>query len=623
MAELMGKYILDKRIGSGGMGDVFLARGPLGPCVIKRPHAHLTANPDFLRMFLDEAKLVAQLNHPNIATLYDLGSENGLYYLALEYVPGFDLMTISLEHERKGEWIPAEVVAKLMSEVAAALHYAHDAVDTAGKPLQIIHRDVSPHNIMLSTSGDVKVIDFGVAKAASKHHRTQAGLVKGKYAYMAPEQVLGLAIDRRVDVYAMGLVMYELLANQRAIAGDLEVDQITNARDSNIKPIEQIRPNLTEPLKLILRSCLQPNPNDRYPTADALRADLEKYLAYERHVVGRDDLIRLFRVVAAEVTHLEAPPTEKAPALARGGDTIAPMHPTEPSIPNVTIRLSATGERKLITDMRGATTSNVGAIELSPATINLAKVEDITAPELNGPNPYQPAVQRSATAPDDALPSNPLPKRAAIGAAAIGLLGLGLWGAFALDSPAPTDKPLAPTTELPPAPRTPEPPVVPPPPVAPVPVVDAPPPPPPAVAKARLIAEAKVPDVEVLIDGLSRGMAPQTLELEPGTVTLTFRRARPRAQRTETLKLASGASVSRTWTPGVGELFVQIEPFGTVSVDGVLRTNAKGISSVTIPNVFEGPHRLTVENQQLGKRVTFDVKVEPGKTTEPPKVRFP
>ncbi|MBL8940033.1 MAG: serine/threonine protein kinase [Archangium sp.] len=319
MAETLGPYTLDKRIGAGGMADVFLARGPRGVCVIKRPHPHLCANEDFVRMFLDEAAILASLHHPNIAEIFDLGQVNGVFYLAMEYVPGFDLMTISLEHERQGELMAPELCARIIADVAGALHSAHEAKHPkTGQALNLIHRDVTPHNVLLSTTGVVKLIDFGVARAATATHRTQAGLVKGKYPYMAPEQITGQDIDRRVDVYALGLVLYELLTNTRAIAGNTEVEQIDNARASRIRPIEQLRPNLPMPLRQILASCVHPDRDGRYPTALALKEDLEKYLRFVGQPIGQEDLLRLFRVVAAEVAHLEpGTPPQLSPAEAQ------------------------------------------------------------------------------------------------------------------------------------------------------------------------------------------------------------------------------------------------------------------------------------------------------------------
>lgn len=354
MAETLGPYTLEKRIGAGGMADVFLAKGPRGVCVIKRPHPHLCANEDFVRMFLDEAAILASLHHPNIAEIFDLGQVNGAYYLAMEYVPGFDLMTISLEHERQGELMAPELCARIIADVAGALHSAHEAKHPkTGQALNLIHRDVTPHNVLLSTSGVVKLIDFGVARAATATHRTQAGLVKGKYPYMSPEQITDQAIDRRVDVYALGLVLYELLTNTRAIAGNTEVEQIDNARASRIRPIEQLRPNLPMPLRQILASCVHPDRDGRYPTALALKDDLEKYLKFVGQPIGQEDLLRLFRVVAAEVAHLEpgTPPQMSAaeaqhtwagarteqeipsdPAAMGAGDLALGIAPTAPSM---------------------------------------------------------------------------------------------------------------------------------------------------------------------------------------------------------------------------------------------------------------------------------------------------
>lgn len=327
MAQQLGKYTLDKKIGSGGMADVWLAQGPRGVCVVKTPHPHLCDNPDFVRMFLDEAALLAQLHHPGIAQIYDLGQEKGRYFLAMEYVPGFDLMTISLEHERHGELMSPELCARIVADAAAALHYAHEAKGQNGQPLHLIHRDVTPHNILLSRQGVVKLIDFGVAKASNAMHRTQAGLVKGKYPYMSPEQIAGQVIDRRVDVYALGLVLYELLTNVRAIAGNTEVDQIKNAQAGNVRPIEQLRPNVPVPLRQILGGCLFHEVEGRYPTALAVKEDLEKFLTLERHVLGQDDLLRLFRVVAADVGEvgLDARLTEpEQPVSNPSGPVVVP-----------------------------------------------------------------------------------------------------------------------------------------------------------------------------------------------------------------------------------------------------------------------------------------------------------
>ena len=331
MPQRLGKYTLEKKIGAGGMADVWLAHGPNGVCVLKCPHPHLCDNADFVRMFLDEASLLAQLHHPNIAQISDLGQVNGVYFLAMEYVAGFDLMSISLEHERHGELMGPELCARIVADAASALHYAHEAKGTNGLPLGIVHRDVTPHNILLSRQGVVKLIDFGVAKASSTMHRTQAGFVKGKYPDMSPEQITGQVIDRRVDVYALGLVLYELLTNVRAIPGNTEIEQIDAARSGRIRPIEQLRPNVPVPLRQILGGCLHMEVEGRYPTAQALKEDLEKYLTLERQVVGQEDLLRLFRIVAADVGEVseESRSTELDQPASAAGLVVLPDQPLE------------------------------------------------------------------------------------------------------------------------------------------------------------------------------------------------------------------------------------------------------------------------------------------------------
>lgn len=379
----VGHYTLERQIGAGGMAEVWLAAGPRGRCVLKLPHAHLTDNADFVRMFLDEASLLAQLRHPNIAEVYELGQADGRYFLAMEYVPGFDLMTISLEHERHGELVAPELAARIVADVAGALHAAHEAKSLRGEPLHIIHRDVTPHNVLLSIDGVVKLIDFGVARASTSRHRTQAGLVKGKYPYMSPEQITGQTIDRRVDVYALGLLLYELLTNTRAIPGETESDQILNARDAKIRPIEQLRPNVPVPLRQIIGGCLHVQVEGRYPTALDVKTDLERYLALERLVVGQEDLLRLFRGVAADVgvpldarLTEDAQPVVSAPAVVVPDSTLPPekldssgLSPTLPSMRSLD-GASATPTRLAPKPAQGA--RGVVIVALSALVVTLA-----------------------------------------------------------------------------------------------------------------------------------------------------------------------------------------------------------------------------------------------------------
>jgi len=609
MPEQLGKYVLEKRIGAGGMADVFLARGPTGVCVVKRPHPHLCNSPEFVKMFLDEASLVAQLNHPGIARVFDLGQVNGVYYLAMEYVPGYDLMTISLEHERHGEYMAPELAARVMADAALALHYAHDAVGARGQPLNIIHRDVTPHNVLLSTGGQVKVIDFGVAKAADTMHRTQAGLVKGKYPYMAPEQITGQKIDRRVDVYALGLVLYELLTNARAIAGEMEVEQIENARHMRIKPVEQLRPNTPEPLKIILNSCFQMNPEKRYPTAAALAADLEKYLVYEGHKVGREDLLRLFRVIAADHGKLpsDVVPAEPLDKTYKGAMPVPPPVGSGSSIGgavNAALNASpglATDAAAAKTDLEvpssnpqiarlpshgqvqlgGAAVLQLGDAQIvgtdkQPALLLAPTDQHVPAATgqlpLNGAAPLDPDVgpaplsRVDAAPPPVTAPPSSRPPIALLAAGVVLAIVVGVLGLKVYQGSRTVEPPKDPIVVAPSPVKDPEPPVVvkdpEPPPVV---VKDPEPPPvvvkdpepvknpepvkpPPTASSDVTYAFKSTPPTALTIDGKPRGTTPLELELKPGKHTLVFADAASGQKKSLAFFVKAGKPDTIEWT---------------------------------------------------------------------------
>ncbi len=283
MPEMLGRYELERRIAAGGMGEVHLARqaGPGGfsrKCVIKRMHAAVSRDPEFVRMFLAEARVTAHLSHPNIAQLYDFGQADGVYYLAIEYVPGASLHALNRTFRDSNRFVPTAASLKIIAEAARALEYAHTALDEDGKPLRLVHRDVSPGNVLVSTSGGVKLIDFGVAKVAAASVVTQNGVVKGKIQYMAPEQVMGEPIDARTDLYSLGLVLYELLTGKRAFAG-AQLPQIVVAVGRNqFPPLPEARPGLTPGLYALAARALATRPADRFASAgqfaDALDAEL-------------------------------------------------------------------------------------------------------------------------------------------------------------------------------------------------------------------------------------------------------------------------------------------------------------------------------------------------------------
>lgn len=244
-----GKYELLERIAVGGMAEIFLARsaslgGVTRTCVIKRILPEHSCDRQFVSMFIDEARITIGLDHENIVKLYDFGQVDGVYFMAMEHVDGIDLVDL-LRHHRQAELEMDPLAAAYIGRsIARALHHAHVQKDYRGVPLGIVHRDISPHNIFLSWQGDVKVGDFGIAAARNKLTVTQAGTVKGKFAYMSPEQATGTAIDGRADVWAVGVVMHELLTGSRLFAADTPVATIARVLEAPIPTPREKNPRV-------------------------------------------------------------------------------------------------------------------------------------------------------------------------------------------------------------------------------------------------------------------------------------------------------------------------------------------------------------------------------------------
>jgi len=212
--QAFGKYQLIKRLATGGMAEVWLAKqtgieGFNRHVVIKQILPHLAEDPEFVQMFLNEAKIASRFNHPNIAQIYDLGAENGSYFIAMEFIHGEDLGKVMRRAWTSGQWVARHIALRIVADTCQGLYYAHTRIDEQGRPLKVVHRDISPQNILISFDGAVKLVDFGIAKAADQVSLTKSGAIKGKFAYMAPEQAGGKAIDGRTDIFALGLVLYE------------------------------------------------------------------------------------------------------------------------------------------------------------------------------------------------------------------------------------------------------------------------------------------------------------------------------------------------------------------------------------------------------------------------------
>ncbi|MBL8945773.1 MAG: protein kinase [Myxococcales bacterium] len=281
-ADRLGRYELLRRLGSGGMAEVHLARaagleGFQKLVVLKRILPHLSADQEFVRMFLAEARLAAILDHSNVVQVFDIGKEGADYFFTMEYVYGENLQTILRAIRRKGDALPLELAIAIAIGAATGLHYAHDRVGFDGMPLQIVHRDVSPTNVMVTYDGCVKVADFGIAKVTSRTDVTRAGIRKGKVPYMSPEQCRAQPLDRRSDVYALGIVLYECATMGRLFDGDNEFGVMNRIVNGDVPLPSTKRQNFPKDLERIIMKALASDRDRRYASGAELVADLERF----------------------------------------------------------------------------------------------------------------------------------------------------------------------------------------------------------------------------------------------------------------------------------------------------------------------------------------------------------
>ena len=290
-----GKYYLLERINVGGMAEVFKAKtfgveGFERLLAVKRILPNIAEDEEFITMFIDEAKIAVQLQHANIAQIFDLGKVDESYFIALEYVNGRDLRSIFDRMRSRGESLPIALACHVMMQVCEGLDYAHNKRDGQGRELHLIHRDISPQNVLIGYDGEVKLIDFGIAKAAGKASTTQAGILKGKFGYMSPEQVRGLPIDKRSDIFAVGIVLYELLTGERLFVGETDFSTLEKVRNVEIVPPSSYNKKIPQELERLMMKALARDPEDRYSNAIDLHDDLQSFLYSIGEFYSRKDL---------------------------------------------------------------------------------------------------------------------------------------------------------------------------------------------------------------------------------------------------------------------------------------------------------------------------------------------
>lgn len=283
-----GRYFLQKKIATGGMGELYLAKatGAAGfekRLVIKKILPHLAKNESFVKRFIDEAKIVVQLNHGNIVSVIDMGVVDGEYFIAMEHVDGRDLRDLLKFCAIKDKQVPWEVALHVLAEVLKGLAYAHNKVDEQGRSLQIIHRDVSPSNILISREGEVKLSDFGIAKATEKSAESTSGMLQGKFLYMSPEQAAGGAIDQRSDLFSVGTIAYEMLTGERPFNAQNDLEILSKVRTLEVQPPSSKRAELASEIDGFVLRALAKDPAKRFQSAEEFQHALTRFL-YEKHV---------------------------------------------------------------------------------------------------------------------------------------------------------------------------------------------------------------------------------------------------------------------------------------------------------------------------------------------------
>jgi serine/threonine protein kinase len=336
LSSPFGRYWLQEKIATGGMAEIFKAKlvgveGFEKRVVIKRILPFWSERRDFISMLVDEAKVLVHLNHPNIVQVYELGRVGPIYFIAMEYVEGRDLRQLVQALAAGGREVPQEMALSILAECLKGLHYAHERTLYDRGNLGIVHRDISPQNILLSMEGEVKISDFGIAKAVTQTHETQTGVLKGKYAYMSPEQSLGRALDRRSDLFSMGIVLYEILMGHRLFAGGSDLETLERVRKAEIPWPEAETAKLLPGLREVLEKALARERDQRFQTAEEFAEALATCLPGGKKV-GTAQRANFFHEVFAqdfskrEIENAkghQAPPGRQTIVSHEGGDTVS------------------------------------------------------------------------------------------------------------------------------------------------------------------------------------------------------------------------------------------------------------------------------------------------------------
>jgi len=312
MSEAAQRYRVLEKLESGGMAEVFRAesqglQGFRKQVAIKRVLPHLSEKKKFISMFLDEARLSAQLSHSNCVQVFDIGVGDQAYFIVMEFVDGANLKSIAESLKNQGQQFPVPAAAFIAHEICKGLSYAHELTDENGEPLQLVHRDMSPPNVLVTKYGEVKIVDFGLAKATSQLEKSEPGIIKGKFAYLSPEATLEQEVDSRADIFAVGIILWELLASQRLFVGDTDLQTIQKVQAARVPPISQINRNVPPELERIVGKALARDPRQRYHTARELGQALSNFMFRFAQPISGYDIAVIVQSTMREKQKAHAP----------------------------------------------------------------------------------------------------------------------------------------------------------------------------------------------------------------------------------------------------------------------------------------------------------------------------
>jgi len=305
MAQQQQRYKVLEKIASGGMAEVFRAEsagleGFKKTVAIKRVLPHLSEKKQFIGMFLDEARVSAQLSHSNCVQVFDIGVGDNTYFIVMEYVDGADLKGL-IEHRKKTSApFPVEEACLICVRICEGLSYAHELTDNNGESLHIVHRDMSPPNVLITRFGEVKIVDFGLAKANSQLEKSEPGIIKGKFSYLSPEAAQGLPVDAKTDIFAVGIILWELLAGRRLFMGETDLETVRMVQQVRVPSIRQINPKVSVELERVMMRALAGDPAARYQTARDFGRDLNNMLFHMGRAVSSFDIAQLVEPIRLE-----------------------------------------------------------------------------------------------------------------------------------------------------------------------------------------------------------------------------------------------------------------------------------------------------------------------------------